>query len=169
MANIKLLIPKILKWEGGFSNDPNDAGGATMKGVTIATFRHYYGSSRTVAELKAITDSQWSNIFKKGYWDKVLGDSILSQSVANLLCDWVWMSGVTTPVKNIQRIVGVKDDGQFGPKTLAAVNGMNARNLFDRLMDKRVLYYDCIIQLWPSNAKFKKGWMNRLNDYKFTD
>lgn len=169
MANISLLIPKILKWEGGFSNDPNDAGGATMKGVTLATFRQYYGQSRSVADLKAITDSQWRHIFKTGYWDKALADSIKSQSVANLLVDWIWMSGVTTPVKNIQRIAGVVDDGQFGPKTLAAVSRMNPRELFERLKEKRVLYYDRIIQLRPANAKFRKGWMNRLNDYKFSD
>ena len=35
MANVNVLLPFILKWEGGFVNDPADAGGATNKGVTI--------------------------------------------------------------------------------------------------------------------------------------
>ena len=38
MADIKNLIPFILKWEGEFANDPTDRGGATNKGVTIATY-----------------------------------------------------------------------------------------------------------------------------------
>jgi hypothetical protein len=39
MANVNSLLPFILKWEGGFVNDPDDAGGATNKGVTISTWR----------------------------------------------------------------------------------------------------------------------------------
>jgi len=41
MANIAKLEPHILKWEGGWSNDPNDKGGPTMKGVTIAVYTLY--------------------------------------------------------------------------------------------------------------------------------
>ena len=39
MADINLLVPTILKWEGGYVNDPLDNGGATNMGVTIATWR----------------------------------------------------------------------------------------------------------------------------------
>ncbi len=39
MADVKILAPFILKWEGGFVDDPVDRGGATNKGVTIATWR----------------------------------------------------------------------------------------------------------------------------------
>ncbi|MFV0470220.1 MAG: glycosyl hydrolase 108 family protein, partial [Dysgonomonas sp.] len=39
MAKIELLVPFILKWEGGFVNDPDDSGGATNMGVTIATWK----------------------------------------------------------------------------------------------------------------------------------
>ena len=39
MAKVNLLLPFILRWEGGFVNDPMDKGGATNKGVTIATWR----------------------------------------------------------------------------------------------------------------------------------
>ena len=56
MADYRILKPFILRWEGGFVNDPNDSGGATNKGVTIATFRKYKGESASVADLKAITD-----------------------------------------------------------------------------------------------------------------
>ena len=40
MAKVEILLPFILKWEGGFVNDPADAGDATNKGVTIATWRN---------------------------------------------------------------------------------------------------------------------------------
>ena len=37
MANVYKLAPFILKWEGGFVNDPDDLGGATNMNVTIST------------------------------------------------------------------------------------------------------------------------------------
>lgn len=38
MADVRKLAPFILKWEGGFVNDPDDLGGATNMGVTIGTW-----------------------------------------------------------------------------------------------------------------------------------
>ena len=41
MADVRKLAPFILKWEGGFVNDPDDLGGATNMGVTIGTYEAY--------------------------------------------------------------------------------------------------------------------------------
>ena len=67
MADAKKLIPWIKKWEGGFVNDPIDRGGATNKGITISTFRFYYGAAMTVEDLRNMSDSQWQQIFELGY------------------------------------------------------------------------------------------------------
>ena len=64
MADYKILKPFILKWEGGFVNDPNDFGGATYKGITLATFRAVFGSGKTVADLKKMSGAQWGLVFK---------------------------------------------------------------------------------------------------------
>ena len=65
----KKLIPFILRWEGGFANDPADRGGATMKGITIGTFTTYRKSkgkpTPTVTDLKNISDQEWGDVFKK--------------------------------------------------------------------------------------------------------
>jgi hypothetical protein len=39
MANLEKLIPLLLKWEGGYVNDPKDLGGPTKMGVTLKTWR----------------------------------------------------------------------------------------------------------------------------------
>ena len=72
MANVNQLAPFILKWEGGFVNDPADLGGATNMGVTIGTWkscgydkdgdrlviRAYYGSSRyNTRQMSRLIDS----------------------------------------------------------------------------------------------------------------
>lgn len=41
MADVKKLAPFIQRWEGGFVDDPDDLGGATNMGVTIATYKVY--------------------------------------------------------------------------------------------------------------------------------
>ena len=48
MADVRKLAPFILKWEGGFVNDPDDLGGATNMGVTIGTYGNRAAMTRMV-------------------------------------------------------------------------------------------------------------------------
>lgn len=161
MADYRELTPFILKWEGGFVNDPLDSGGATNKGVTLATFRKFKGEAATVDNLKAITDEDWTAIFKTMYWDKVKADNIASQAVANLMVDWYWMSG-TTAVRRVQRLVGAQPDGVIGPKSIAAIN-IAGEGLAQDIYDDRRRFYEEIVARRPSQRKFLRGWLNRLN------
>lgn len=167
MARAELLKPFILKWEGGFANDPLDKGGATNKGITIGTFRQFYGKDATVEQLKRITDEQWLHVFKSGYWDRWQADRIANQSVANILVDWVWASGVHG-IKIPQRVLGVVDDGVVGEKTLAAINAQNPADFFAKIQAERIKFVDDIVRRNPTQARFIKGWKNRINDIKFT-
>jgi len=58
MAEFGIYAPLLRKLEGGFVNDPQDAGGATNAGVTLNTFRAYYGQDRTIEDLKNISNTQ---------------------------------------------------------------------------------------------------------------
>ena len=87
MANAHKLVPFILKWEGGFVDDPLDKGGATNKGITLKTFQYHFGKNKTVNDLKHITDEQWFEIFKEDFWDRWKADDIKNQSIANILVE----------------------------------------------------------------------------------
>lgn len=165
MADILKLKPHILKWEGGFCNVPGDRGGATNMGVTIATFRRYYGANKTVADLKAITDEQWSWIFADGFWNPCKGDYIKNQSLANLIVDFAFNSGTANAIKRVQAAIGVTPDGIVGNITLGTLNG-DLKGCFDRIWKVRKSYYIEIARK-PTKAKFLKGWLNRLNDLQF--
>ncbi len=171
MAKIELLVPKILKWEGGFVNHPNDKGGATNKGITIATFTSYRKlkglPQPSVDDLKNISNEEWMDILKTLYWDRWKADQINNQSIANFLVDWVWASGVYG-IKYPQQVLGVVVDGIVGSRTLTAVNEYpDQKELFQKLWDRRKQHFENIVQRDPSQKVFLKGWMNRLNDYKF--
>lgn len=170
MADPKKLVPFILRWEGGFVNDPDDLGGATNKGITIGTFREYRKRkglpSPTVQELKNLSENEWYEIFKTMYWDRWRGDEIKSQSVANILIDWVWASGVHG-IRRPQRILGVVSDGIVGKKTIAALNAAYPERLFGAIKADRARFIDEICKARPKNEKYRKGWMNRINAIKY--
>ena len=141
MAKAELLKPFILRWEGGFVDDPLDRGGATNKGITIGTFRSFYGKDATVEQLKNITDEQWLHIFKSGYWDKWKADDIENQSM----------------------------DGIVGNDTLTAINSADQRSLFVKIHSRRIEFVENIVKRDHSQARFLKGWKNRINSLTFSE
>ena len=191
MANVEKFVPFLIRFEAGviaptmtnrqlfkqarktgFSNDPRDKGGATMTGVTLGAYTTYCRRKGypcpTVERLRAIPYDHWLDILKSMYWDRWKADEIRSQSVAEILVDWVWASGkygITIP----QRVLGVAADGIVGVKTLAAVNARSPERLFAEIMAERKAYIDRICASRPANNKFKKGWLNRLNAMHYAD
>lgn len=190
MADMKPFEPFILKWAAGvtqksgesvealferarrtgWSDDPLDAGGATQCDVTIAAYRDYCRRkglpAPTKATLRDIPYAHWHDILKSMYWDRWKADRIVSQSVAEILVDWVWASGkygITRP----QRILGVTADGIVGDRTVAAVNARTAAQFFNNIKADRIRYCNEIVTRKPSQSKWLKGWLNRINDIKF--
>ena len=160
MANVYKLAPFILKWEGGFVNDPDDLGGATNMGVTIGTWKSCgYDKDGDgdidVDDLRLLTREDVVNRgLKPHYWDRWKA------------VDWVWASGAHG-IKIPQRLLGVSVDGIVGPKTLAAVNARNPRELFDMIKIARFDFIEDICRKRPANNKFQRGWMNRINDIAY--
>lgn len=169
MAKAEALKPFILRWEGGFVDDPLDRGGATNKGITIGTFRNFYGKDATVEQLKNITDEQWLHIFKSGYWDKWKADDIENQSIADIVVDWAWASGTATSIKQVQKILGVAVDGIVGNDTLTSINSADQRSLFVKIHSRRIEFVENIVKRDHSQARFLKGWKNRINSLTFSE
>ena len=151
-------------WEGGWSNHPNDKGGATMTGVTYTTFCAFRAAKGlkkpTLLDLKNITDKEWNAVLRWHTWDKARLEDIKSEWVAYLIADCVWMSGAGY-LKRIQSLYGLKADGIFGPKTLAKLNGLNQQALFNTLWKQRKQFFQSIGT--GKNAVFLKGWLRRLD------
>jgi lysozyme family protein len=195
MAKIEGLIPFLIKWECGieqkrdeplealfqraknskygFVNDPDDRGGATVIGVTFGTFTTYckknmIKANPTVEDLKNIDFETWLTILSKEYWDRWKADLIFNQSVANILVNWVWGSGVNG-IKIPQKLLGVTADGIVGPKTIEALNKFNPEVIFNQVREAQTAFYYRIVEKNPSQQKFLKGWINRLNDLKFEE
>ena len=168
MANFKVYAPKLLQLEGGFVNHPDDNGGITNKGITLPTYRAYCGKDKTVKDLQNISYGTWCNIMKDLYWDKVNGDKIDNQSLAEIIADWAVNSGLTG-IRKAQEVIGCKPDGIVGPITLSMINTANAEMLHDRLWKARQQFFINIVKKNPSQKVFMNGWMNRLNKFIFEE
>ena len=173
MADITQMGAFIRRFEGGYANDPDDPGGHTMQGVTLATYEHYCrrrGYPRPTPErLRGITEAEWWDILRTLYWDRWQADHIHNQSLAMLLVDWVWASG-SPGIRIPQRLLGVRVDGIVGAQTLRAVNTYAPqRELFDRIMHAREQFIEDICLRRPRSLKYRRGWLRRLHSITFTE
>jgi lysozyme family protein len=172
MANYLNIIPFIREVEGGLSKNPKDkaskypvpdgSGYHTNKGITWKTWSTAFGSTQpSIYGFYAMTDDNWKFIFKKYYWDAIKGDEIKSQRISDILVNWVWGSGSYTPVKTLQYILGIGQDGIFGKNTLLAVNSANENEVYTKLKQLQTKYFTDLGNQ-PDYTTFKDGWLNRL-------
>lgn len=151
--NFDTAFDRILSHEGGYSNHPDDPGGETMWGVTIAVARAngYTGPMRSMPRETA------KAIYRSQYWDKVQADR-MPFPVAFQVFDAAVNHGAAQAAKLLQRAAGVADDGIIGPKTLAAVASRNAAVILLLFNAEREQFYTDL-KTWPS---FGKGWSRRV-------
>jgi lysozyme family protein len=156
--NFARALSCVLKDEGGWADDPHDPGGATMKGVTLATFRRYVEPTATKDDLRKITNAQLTNIYKRQYWNAVKGDD-LPDGVDYAVFDFAVNSGQARAAKYLQTIVGVTADGKIGPQTLAAVKATDSGAVINMLCDRRLDF----LQGLPTWPRYKNGWTDRVH------
>jgi lysozyme family protein len=149
----------VLHHEGGWSDHPRDPGGATMKGVTLAVFNEYLGRSATKEELRQISDAQLSDIYRTRYWNRARCDD-LPAGVDLSVFDLAVNAGVSRSVRILQRCVGAAPDGAIGPKTIAAVNAVPAKNLIVRFAEDRREFYKGL----KTFDTFGRGWLRRTDE-----
>ena len=172
MADVKLLTPKILQFEGGYVNDPTDRGGATNMGITLKSWQAigYDKNGDGVideSDIKLLICDDFTIILKKYFWDKWHADDINSQGIAEILVDWVWGSW-EAGFKRPQKILGVVPDGLIGSHTIAAINNHpDPQCLFNAIQQDRLKFIDEIIADHPEQIRFEKGWKNRILAYQY--
>ena len=146
-----------LQYEGGWADDPHDPGGATMKGVTLAVYEQFKGRGATKEELRHISDTDLEAIYRQGYWDKMRCDD-LPRGVDMVAFDAAVNSGPKRSAQWLQRAAMVPDDGVVGPKTVAALNALNAHQLVNAALDNR-LYF---LRGLSNFTRYGRGWTDRV-------
>ncbi|HGO4873703.1 TPA: glycoside hydrolase family 108 protein, partial [Klebsiella pneumoniae] len=166
----------ILQHEGGYVNDPNDRGGETNMGITIATWRAYapsdLGIEATTNTLRNMTKEQAEIIYYNHYWEPKCFCKLETIKIALMLYDWTITSGrAVTQVRkmlhneyNINLVVSNTMDDDM----IHCINAIeDQEQLLSRIAEVRKEYYRSLtITNGEPNAqvRFLTGWINRVND-----
>lgn len=142
MKNFDKVIPLLLKDEGGYSNDPNDAGGPTNFGITLTDYRKYIKSNGTANDVRNMTVDQAKTIYKTKYWDALSCDT-LPNGVDYTCFDYGVNSGLGRPRNALKKFPDKK-----GADLINAIN------------DERMAFLTSIGH--GHNAGFLRGWTNRV-------
>jgi lysozyme family protein len=170
MATFDIFLPMLLRFEGGYVNNPRDPGGETNKGVTMKTFsgcsHEFLGIDPTSDNLKALTDGQAGIIYKALYWNKMQGDDIALQDLANIVCDFFVNAG-THATKLLQTVMigmgaSISPDGMIGPGTIQALASLAQDEVYRQFKQGRIDYYQNLGQKYP---EFLNGWLKRVNTF----
>ncbi|EPK6857381.1 glycoside hydrolase family 108 protein, partial [Klebsiella pneumoniae] len=163
----------ILQHEGGYVNDPNDRGGETNMGITIATWRAYapsdLGIEATTNTLRNMTKEQAEIIYYNHYWEPKGFCKLETIKIALMLYDWTITSGrAVTQVRkmlhneyNINLVVSNTMDDDM----IHCINAIeDQEQLLSRIAEVRKEYYRSLtITNGEPNTqvRFLTGWINR--------
>ena len=175
MAIFSKSLPKRLKHEGGYVDDVDDRGGATKFGITHKTLAKWRGETVDAEDVKAMTVTEASAIYKARYWDEMGLNGIVSQDLASAVMDFGVNAGPKTAIKALQRAANwVQEgrqrgelvvDGAIGPDTSRFVNTTDERALRLKFFEERMRYYAAIARRRPANRKFLYAWIKRALDH----
>jgi lysozyme family protein len=127
--NFDKAFKLVIGFEGKMSNDPHDPGGFTIWGLC----------KRSHPEVNEHTTLEYAKeVYKKEYWDKIGGDTLLSPiDIAAFDCAVNMGVGAAKEI-----LVKTKD-----------------LNMFMRL---RLRQYSQIVKKNPNSLRYLRGWMNRV-------
>jgi lysozyme family protein len=155
--------------EGGFVNNPDDVGGPTNMGITLATLR-VYKPNASINDIRNMTKQEAIDIYTKAYWTKYYIDT-MPVDIQDVAFDSFVQYNPHTATKLIQeainRVAGkdlVVADGMMGVHTLAAFNIVDAKLLRTEILAVRKQHYLDRVASDPSQEQFLAGWMNRLKE-----
>jgi len=167
---------KTIEHEGGYSNDPQDRGGATNFGITQKVAREF-GYDGDMLELPKYVAKR---IYRQNYWGRISADVIAdySPAIACELFDTGVNCGTGFAIKCLQTAVNlmnrngtkfadIKVDGGMGPNTLNAMKMLSAKYERERLLialnGEQYARYKHIVEASPDQERFFVGWLSRIS------
>lgn len=160
------LIDGIIRREGGKANHAADRGGCTMYGITLPRFREWRDDETlTCADLFEIEEDEARAIYRADYIIRPGFDQIANYRLRELVVDCGVNHGTRRATRWLQKYVGAKIDGRFGPNTKAAANGQPPTKPFLGIIGHRTIFYGRLITRDHSQAVFAHGWARRVAEF----
>lgn len=156
--NFLKVMPWVFEEEGGYVDHPKDPGGATNLGITHRTLGAWRGKKVSRQDVKNLKKPEAQAIYKSEYWNPVRGDQLPS-GLDYAVFDFSINSGPARAVRELQKALGVAQDGIIGAQTLAAIKSKNLYDLIHTYIDLRLAFLRGLSG-WKT---FGTGWTKRLD------
>lgn len=153
------------QYEGGFTDNPGDAGNwtggvvgsGTLKGTNFGISAAAYPN----LDIKGLTAPQASTIRQTDYWTPCQCDA-LATGLDVMIYDMAVNSGNWRSIVLLQQGLGVTQDGVLGPISLGAAAKMEVHDLIAAVANDQMAFYQRLAAANANDAQFLNGWLNRV-------
>ena len=135
MADYNKEFKRVIQNEGGYVNDPDDAGGETLFGISrkyhpnarfwknIDQLKKFHNTSSIKKMMKHLSDTdnvliEVKSIYKNNYWDIFDLDKVNNQEVAHQIFDTAVNMGVKVATSIAQQVIGMTITGKISDELL---------------------------------------------------
>jgi len=170
---IKYILAAIIKSEGGYVDHPNDKGGPTKYGITIATLSNYRARLCTPLDVMELSTREAEEIYYHSYYIKPEIHKI-PEIYQHFVLDSAINHGQKRAIKILQLELIEQGfpavaDGIIGKETIGCCNRVAEKvgtEFINGLIERRKKFYQSIVKNNPSQSRFLDGWINRANSFK---
>lgn len=168
-GNFPSALRFVLTHEGGWSDHPQDPGGATMRGITLTTYRQWMNNPQlTAVALRTISEETVAAIYWELYWLPTRSEET-QHGVDLMVFDMAVNAGVRRSIQHLQESLNTLGrgleptlavDGVFGPLTMAATLATDPVRLIAALGERHERHYRGLVHF----PVFGRGWLRRVTD-----
>ncbi|HET7797367.1 MAG TPA: glycosyl hydrolase 108 family protein [Nevskia sp.] len=156
-------LRRLLTHEGGYTNHPDDPGGPTNFGITIADYRRYVKPDATADDVRAMPLGEAESIYRRRYWDAQRCDD-LPAGIDYAVFDYGVNSGVGRSAKVLRRVLRLANtSSKVTDEVVAAARAGDACEIVAAICDERLRFLKSL-KTWDV---FGKGWERRVTEVKF--
>lgn len=156
--NFQTALAHVLRFEGGYSDHPQDPGGATNLGITKAVLERFRGRAVTKTEVRLLTKLEASAIYGRFYWHATRCDE-LPAGLDLAVFDCAVNQGTARAARLLQQAANIPIDGKVGPITVGAARRADPQDLLAEFIARRMESYGSLPRLFKT---FGLGWSRRL-------
>ena len=156
-SNFDTALALTLRWEGGYSDNPADPGGATNFGVTRATLAQVRGRKVSKAEVRALTKAEAATIYRQLFWDRIGADA-LPNGLDCAAFDCAVNSGPTRALGYLRRIADTAQVAE-GEAALASVQAARSPVAMIKAFTQARLAF---LERLKTFRIFGRGWRARV-------
>lgn len=172
MADFNIAYPLVADAEGGYQNATQDTGNynsleqlvGTNWGINAQVYESFIGRPPSEQDMRDMSQSTAKDIYRANYWERIQGNLINSQPLANIIFDGHVNHG-NRGIRLLQEVLALPQDGILGPLTLGLVNGGDEATIYNAYKQRRIDFYNYLVQRTPAFSVFLKGWLKRINDF----